>query len=172
MSLDAAEMKKAPDQEASEKPPKKKLTLPKPVMLMGIAVAILAFQAFSSRAIVQKLFFAPPEEKKTARPEDAEMGETLILGDLVINPAGSGGRRHLLVSLGLEFHDPMLAAEITKRDPQIRDNLITLLTGQDATVLTDVRYRERIRQSLLKAINYHLKTGEVEKLYFVKYVFQ
>jgi flagellar FliL protein len=95
-----------------------------------------------------------------------------MINDLIINPAASGGRRHLMVSLGLEYADPLLKVELENRDPQIRDNLITLLAGQDANVLTDIRYRESIRQSLLKAVNYYLESGTVEKVYFTKYVFQ
>lgn len=156
--------------EAGDAPPKKK-SLPKPILLAGILIPVLAFSAFSSHLVVKKLFFPDPEPaRKTA--ETSLVGDFYMINDLVINPAASGGRRHLLVCLGLEYHDPLLKEELVKREPQIRDNLITLLAGQDANVLTDIRYRESIRKSLLKAVNFYLSGGEVEKLYFTKYVFQ
>jgi flagellar FliL protein len=151
--------------------PKKKKSLPKPLLLAGILIPVLAFSAFSSQMVIKKIFFPDPQPVKKEAVK-IEVGEFYMINDLIINPAASGGRRHLLVNLGLEYADPLLKAELEKRDPQIRDNLITLLAGQDSNVLTDIRYRESIRQSLLKAVNFYLEGGKVEKLYFTKYVFQ
>jgi len=156
---------------ASDTAPKRKSLLGKISMLAGIVLAVLAFEAFSSHLLVKRLFFAPPKPPEKSS-EAIEVGEFHIIPDLVVNPAATGGRRHLLVSIGLEYHDPLMEQELTRRDPQIRDNLITLLAGQEVNVLTDIRYRENIRNSLLKAVNYYLDSGQVERLYFVKYVFQ
>jgi len=150
---------------------KRKSKLGKIPMFAGVILALLAFEAFSSHLLVKQLFFAPPKPPEKSA-EGIEIGEFHIISDLVINPAATGGRRHLLVSIGLEYHDPKMEEELTRRDPQIRDNLITLLAGQEVNVLTDIRYRENIRKSLLKAVNYFLDSGQVERLYFVKYVFQ
>ena len=149
----------------------KKSKLGRIPMFAGVILAILAFEAFSSQLLVKQLFFAPPKPPEKSG-EGIEVGEFHIISDLIVNPAATGGRRHLLVSIGLEYHDPKIEAELTRRDPQIRDNLITLLAGQEVTVLTDIRYRENIRNSLLKAVNYYLDSGQIERLYFVKYVFQ
>ncbi len=157
--------------EVAEKAPRK-FKLPKPVLLAGIVLAMLGFQFFASRLLIKKMFFTGTPSEAKAEEVNEEVGEFYMIEELIINPAATGGRRHLLVSLGLEFHDPLLKEELSKRDPQIRDNLITLLAGQEVPVLTDIRYREDIRKSLLEAINYHLKEAKVERLYFVKYVFQ
>lgn len=153
------------------------------IIMVFAGLALCVFQVAASRVVVKKMFFTPKVEKP-AEEEKEEFGEIYTIDDLVINPAKSGGRRHLLVSLGLEYFpdekkggakegEPTgLAAELQMREPQIRDNLITLLAGQDITVLSDIKYREKIRQSLLKAINYYLQEGQVAKLYFTKYVFQ
>ena len=142
------------------------------VLIVAVA-AVLVFEVFASRVVVTKLFFTPKSEPSSASKEKrSEVGEFYMISDLIINPAESGGRRHLLISLGLEYRDPLVEEELSRRDPQLRDNVITLLAGQDISVLSDIRYREKIRSSLLKAINYYLEEGKVEKLYFVKYVFQ
>jgi flagellar protein FliL len=138
----------------------------------GAFVLVLALQLVSSHILVKNIFFTPKEEKPKETEHKNTPGEFYMISDLIINPAESGGRRHLMVSLGLEYHDELLKAELEKRDPQIRDNLITLLAGQQISVLSDIKYREKIRQSLLKAVNYYLEEGQVPKLYFVNYVFQ
>lgn len=161
-----------PEADGLTEEPVKTRQLPKLLAPLGIIVALLVFQGFTSRILVKQVFFPSPVQKKPEAKEKEPVGEFYMIQDLIINPAATGGRRHLLVSLGLEYHDPKLGEELTKRDPQIRDNLITLLAGQEVSVLTDIHYRENIRTSLLKAVNYHLQQGEVDRLYFVKYVFQ
>lgn len=142
-------------------------------VMVAAVFGILIFEVIASRMVVKKLFFTPKTEVTSHSKEGkSPVGEFYMIGDLIINPAESGGRRHLMVSLGLEYHDSLVEEELKRRDPQLRDNLITLLAGQEISVLSDIRYREKIRVSLLKAVNYYLEEGEVEKLYFVKYVFQ
>lgn len=164
----------------------------KPLNIIMIIFAVLGV-VLASRLVVQTFFFSPAEQtaqhyaapdEKQAKKEGTKGGshsggETeepeegiYMINNLVINPAKSGGRRHLMVSLGLEYHHSHIKEELVGLEPQIRDNLITLLAGQEMTILADITYREKIRKSLLKAVNYYLEDGQVEKLYFVKYVFQ
>ena len=154
--------------------------------IVKIAVPVVAaiVMVFASRVLVQTLFFAPSGEEVSAAEVSSSKSEGghgggessghgfYMIKDLIINPANSGGRRHLMVTLGLECHDAAVEEELAMKDPQIRDNLITLLAGQEIGILADISYREKIRKSLLKAINYYMKEGKVEKLYFVEYVFQ
>jgi flagellar FliL protein len=166
----------------------------KPLNIIVIVFAVVGV-VLASRLVVQTVFFSPGEttsqhevaaDERQAKAEDSgggshggEEGESAepdegiyMINSLVINPARSGGRRHLVVSLGLEYHQRHIKDDLERLEPQIRDNLITLLAGQEMTVLSDISYREKIRKSLLKAVNYYLEEGQVEKLYFVKYVFQ
>ncbi len=157
---------------AQGSPSPAKSKLPRLLMTVGLLIPILAFSAFASRLLVKKMFFPTSAPEKKEKAEKEALGEFYMIEDLVVNPASTGGRRHLLVSLGLEYHDPLLKEELTKRDPQIRDNLITLLAGQEVSVLADIQYRENIRRALLDAVNYYLTEGKVARVYFVKYVFQ
>ncbi|TKJ42235.1 hypothetical protein CEE37_00735 [candidate division LCP-89 bacterium B3_LCP] len=175
-----------------------KALLGKPINIVMVVFAVIGV-VLLSRVIVQTFVFSPPEQavvhdgeasvhsqereaKKEEKKKDSHGGgqgegeepeEGIhMIENLVVNPANSGGRRHLMVSLGLEYHELHVKEELERLDPPIRDNLITLLAGQEMGVLADIKYRERIRKSLLKAINYYIEDGRVEKLYFVRYVFQ
>ncbi len=160
------------------------------MVFAGIAIVVL--QVAVSRMLVKKMFFTPKAEKPVQEEKEHHqgIGDIYTLEDLVINPAQSGGRRHLLVSIGLEYHHEGegeesgshsgggegeltgVGAELQSLEPVLRDNLITLLAGQNINILSDIKYRERIRKSLLEAINFYLYEGQVDRLYFTKYVFQ
>ncbi len=158
----------------------------KPLHIILMVITVIGV-VLISRIIVTTFLFnpgtesvehqTPEKEKSKGGGHGGEKGDEsnegiYIIDNLLINPAKSGGRRHLLVAFGLEYHDLLVKEELERLDPQIRDNLITLLAGQEMSILSEIAYREKIRESLLKAINYHLEDGEVEKLFFVKYVFQ
>ena len=62
--------------------------------------------------------------------------------------------------------------EIRKREPLLRDNLITFFTAQPLEVLTNIRYRQAIRSRVKKILDYHLGEGAITRVFFSKWVFQ
>lgn len=159
----------------------------KKLMKMGLVIMILAAQLCVAYFMVGRLVLSKqiPSttseevlERAASDPASSEengpkeMGEVYMLQDIVVNPAHTGGMRYLVTSMGLELSDPSLEKEMEKREPQIRDQVITLLSRKGVEELVDVSRREEIREELLTAINAQLVGGKVRKLYFVKYVLQ
>ena len=100
-----------------------------------------------------------------------EPGEILEIKDLIVNPAGSGGRRYLKVAAAIE-----LAAEHLKngkkkeaaaegahgaggglQDAQIRDLLIRELSSRTLDELTDPVTKEEMRQGILDGLSVDLR---------------
>lgn len=111
------------------------------------------------------------EETKKAPPrEPPPFGEIYMINDVIINPMS--GRRHFIVSIGLEVHDKNKINEIKKREILLRDNLITLFSSQPVDVLADIRYRQAFRSRVKKVMDYQLGEGVVSRVFFDKWVFQ
>lgn len=148
------------------------------IILSRVAVKTVFFSAPSQAAEEHEVVKVVKKEKHETGGgshggEEGELNEGIyMIENLIINPANSGGRRHLFMDIGLKYNETTVKHELEQLDPQIRDNLITILAGQEMSVLSEISYREKIRETLIKAVNYHLKTGKVEKLFFVRYVFQ
>ena len=53
-----------------------------------------------------------------------------LLENLVLNPAGSNGARFLLLSVAIEAGSPAVATEMTTRDAELRDIILTALGGK------------------------------------------
>ena len=109
----------------------------------------------------------PPEEK---RPSDVGM---YVIKDLIVNPAGTRGTRFFLVSLGLEYSPPGAEDKLKEQEPRIRDRLITILAEKTLAQLSDITYREKLREEINQAVQEVLADdAEVLHVYFVKYVLQ
>lgn len=110
---------------------------------------------------------AIPEQKEAEPPK---FGLVYRIPDIILNP--SGGRRHFLVSVSLEYFDPTVESLISEREVLLRDNLITLFSSQPAEVLTNVKYRQALRARVKKIMDYQIGEGKVTRVFFDKWVFQ
>lgn len=114
------------------------------------------------------------DEKKSkgGHGEGAEASGMVDLGDLVVNPAGTGGRRYLKVKVSLELSDPEFAGAIESRSPQLRDRIIRELTSRTLSELTDPVAKDEMKATMLDEINHILGEDAVDNLYFTEYVIQ
>lgn len=122
-------------------------------------------------------FDSPLTGELTAEQEaakDYEYGALFQLSDLIVNPQGSTGRRIFKISLALEY-DPenvVLAEELAARVPFMRDHLISYLGSMDESQLSNISFRETIRDSLGSTLNSFLKEGTVDRVLFQDFIRQ
>jgi flagellar FliL protein len=92
--------------------------------------------------------------------------------DIIVNPAGTEGRRYLVVTLSMEVNRKKAQDELVEKTPIIRDALITLLTAKTIDYLSDVKNMENLRQEIMGKTNGYLEKGKVIRVYFTGYVLQ
>ncbi len=142
-----------------------RLRLPLIIVLI-IVLAGGAVWWFFLRTGPEELTSVASSETYTPPP----MGEIYMIDDLIINPLG--GRRIFMVAIGLEYFAENTAEEITKREPLLRDNLITFFSSQPREVLTNIKYRELLRGRVKKIMDHQLGENTITRVIFVKWVFQ
>ena len=156
------------------------ILVPGIILLMGVQVVMAYF-------VTNTLFFSdPPEDlqhlasagtagdSSPASPEAAEFDEEQVYSfeDIIVNPAGTMGRRYLVISLSFLVDEKKVMEEISMKDPLIRDKLITTLSAKSLDYVSDVQNLEAIRGDIKEAINNFLQEGNVTKVYFTSYVLQ
>jgi flagellar basal body-associated protein FliL len=109
---------------------------------------------------------SPAAEKK------GEPGEVFAVSDLLVNPAGTGGRRYLKAAAAIEVSDPKALKALTLRNAQVRDLLIRDLSSRTLEELTDPTAKEEMRQSLVDELNEIAGAGTVSNIFFTEYVVQ
>jgi flagellar FliL protein len=155
--------------------PKKKLPI---AVVIGVGLA--AGAAVAVFAIGPKFASASPSAK--AKADSAEHAKTTehdltppsmhILENLVLNPAGSGGSRFLLTSVGLQLKDASVLESVKSREPQVRDLVLHVLGTKTVDDLVSMDNREGFKKELQVALDSLLGHGAIKAIYFPQFVIQ
>ncbi|MCS7229923.1 MAG: flagellar basal body-associated FliL family protein [Candidatus Kryptonium sp.] len=95
-----------------------------------------------------------------------------VVKDLIVNPAGTGGMRYLLTSVGIEVTNEKAFAEIQSKEVIVNDILINVLSSKTLEELTDVTKRKELRREIATKVNDILTQGRVQNVYFSKFIVQ
>ena len=106
------------------------------------------------------------------RPEPPQYGQFTEIRGMVVNPAGSEGRRYLTVNLGLEVNRASVVEELAQKDVVIRDALLKVLGDRTVEELADVTLRSELKKELRDTVNAVLREGHISRMYFTQYVLQ
>ncbi len=138
--------------------------------VLGVGAIFLVTDVIAPRI---KSLGAPQAASEAKAGKAAEgPGEVMTVSDLVVNPAGTAGRRYLKVAAAIEVHDPKVLKELEARGAQVRDLLIRDLSARTLEELTDPVAKEEMRQSIVSELNDIVGAGKVGNLYFTDYVVQ
>lgn len=138
-------------------------------VLAGTGGAAAAFT--QSDAIRQAVGGAPAGEAPAPAP--TEYGEFVEMNTIVVNPRGTGGRRYLMVRVGVEAAEAKTLERLQVLTPAATDAVIDLLSGQTVGELSDIARRDSLKEGVRGRINEVLgEDGPVTRVYFTQYVLQ
>lgn len=109
---------------------------------------------------------------KEKKEGEAEAAAVHLLENLVLNPAGSGGSRFLLLSVAIEVGEAAAAESLKSRDAELRDIILTALGTKSTEELTDISRRESFKEEVVVAIKGRFGKKSVKSLYFPQFVVQ
>ena len=96
----------------------------------------------------------------------------MTLDNLVLNPAGSGGARFLLLTVTIEGKDAATLATMQSRDAELRDVVLSTLGRKSVDELAEITGRDSIKTELTAALNERFGKKSVVRVYFPQYVVQ
>ena len=149
----------------------------KKVLMFGIPiflvqVALLYFLAAKFIFPHNSSEAAEKPSEQGAEKKDEPVRQVYVVNDLIVNPAGTNGTRFLLTTIGVEVDSPETKMELEKRDLQVRDALISILTSKGLDQLGRVEQREILRSEISAKLGQMLKSGKPKNIYFGKFIIQ
>lgn len=115
-------------------------------------------------------------KRKAAAPppkvEEVKSAVTHALENLVLNPAGSGGTRFLMVTAAFELKDAATEQLMKDHEAECRDRILALLGKKTVEELTNPADRETIKKQVLDAVVPVFPKGAVLKVFFPQFVIQ
>lgn len=179
-----------PEEEAPSGP-KSKLPLIAAIVV-GLAVGAGSGAAVIGPIVAKKLGVSAPATTDSAAAhaeagaegadpgKDGEAGgkggatapPVLLLENLVLNPASSGGSRYLLMSIAIESVDKASVDALTLRDAELKDLILTTLGKKTVDELSNVVGRDVIKAELIVAVQERFGKNSIKQLYFPQFVIQ
>lgn len=116
---------------------------------------------------------ASPAEAAAAQPESHTEGQfVFVVKDLIINPAGTGGTRFLMATVGVETASDEELKSIEKKDVLVRDVLNTILASKTIEMLDDQTRREGLRREIRDSLQRSIHPEKISQVYFSKFIIQ
>jgi flagellar FliL protein len=107
-----------------------------------------------------------------AKHEKVAPPAVLLLDNLVLNPAGSGGLRFLLVTVGLQLSNDAATEALKSRDSEVRDVILRIFGNKRVEELADVGNRGGMKREIKVALDSLLAGDAVKGVYFPQFVIQ
>lgn len=143
---------------------KKKLLIFLILGLLIIAVAGGAVFFLLGKKGVEEGAEKPKKAKKTA--------ETVFIDfdPIIVNLFDPTGRRYLQVRLSLEVVDKKAEAEVKKKEPKIKDTILSILSGKtvDEVIVPDAK--ERIKGEILKKLKAEIGEDLIVNVYITQFI--
>jgi flagellar FliL protein len=162
-----------------EAAPRRKLVVP---LIIGAAIVVggsvgalvLGPRVARARSLARDSTSAGVRTEKAAADHGAAPADAPVhmIENLVLNPAGSGGARFLLASVGLQTTSAVANELVIKRDVEARDVVLAILGGKRVEELAEISNRDRFRVELKNALDSLLGPGVVRRIYFPQFVIQ
>lgn len=133
----------------------------------GVAGGLILLRGKSSESASEPE--PTPEPSQTFR----SFGEIYEINPpFTVNLSDSSGRRYLKLSVGLELAEGVLAQDIDKRLPLIRDALVILLSGKKLEDISTAEGKEQLKQEILLRVEQFLGPDAVNNVLFTEFLVQ
>lgn len=166
------EKKSSNEKEESEGGEKKKGKFLKLAIIGVLVIAVLGGGGYFALG----MFSSSDEgDGKKESAKEQKMTEPLTLYPMktfIANLAGGRGRRYLKVTMAMELSSQETETEIKQKLPQLRDEVLTILSSKTFDDIKDADGKVKLRKEIAKKTNRVMRTGKVRKVYFTEFVVQ
>jgi len=143
----------------------------------GKAVLLLAAAGVLAGSVAGVFGVGPLLAKRKLSHPASKVAEpksfvTHALENIVLNPAGSGGTRFLMVTATFELKDGATEQLMKDHEAEIRDRVLSLLGRKTVEELTATADRDVIKKEVLDAVTPLFPKGSVLKVFFPQFVIQ
>jgi flagellar FliL protein len=83
-------------------------------------------------------------------PVEDLLGPIFSLDTFIVNLADKGGKRYLRITIDLELDSEELESEVTKRLPQVRDSILTILPTKRFEDIRSAKGKTALRDQMLE----------------------
>jgi len=90
--------------------------------------------------------------------------------DIILNPAGTDGKKIFLMSVSFDLNSEKDKEVFKEKEVMIKDAVISTTAAKNLTQLTNVAYRDTLRNEIVNQISEIIKDVKINRVYFSKFM--
>ncbi|HVN70564.1 MAG TPA: flagellar basal body-associated FliL family protein [Desulfomonilia bacterium] len=94
------------------------------------------------------------------------------LDPFIVNLSDAQGQRYLKAVMQLEVDNPTVEGEIQSKLPQIRDEILMILSSKSFDDVSTSAGKRMVKREIVSAVNKYITSGQVTQVYFTEFVVQ
>jgi flagellar FliL protein len=172
-SMDGELEKKEPES-APPKPRKKKWLIGFLGLILLIGSGIGGIIFFAPGILPDSLDFLREKDLAKEKKEAAKkvQGHIYNMEPFIVNLADQNQPRYLKIRISLESKELKVNEEYEKRLPQLRDTILTILSGKSYKEIFDSEGKKKLRDEITSKINQLLSSFKMTTVYFTEFMIQ
>jgi flagellar FliL protein len=164
---------------AAEAPPKDRKGLILTILLvfntlviLGVGIGLFMYVQTTKEALKhdEKILTENHEETKE-KTKSAEEAKLVALEPFIVNLSGSEGYKLLKVAMSLEVENAPTQEEITKRQAQVKDIVLVLLSSKTYSEVSGDQAQQKLKDEIMDTVNSFLTKGKIKKILFTEFIF-
>ena len=113
------------------------------------------------------------DEEGYYEPPVQRLGEHIFaIEDIIVNPAGTNGKRLLLTSIGLDVPTEVQLQELQKKEILVKDLIVNLLSSKNLNELRSPQKKEELKKEITVELKKLIRKVKINRVYFSKYIIQ
>ena len=102
-----------------------------------------------------------------------ELGKYIFLiEDVIVNPAGTEGKKLLLASIGFDLSSEAEQKELKSKEVLVKDVIVSTLSSKSLEQLSDSSYRDKLKNEIGQKVTNLIPDLKLNAVYFSKYIIQ
>ena len=142
------------------------------ILIAGAAAVFLFFSASQSSEESSVLGRIKNLAASKQKPTGDGQGHIYRMDPFLVNLADTGQLRYLKTTLHVESNQEKLNEEYEKRLPQLRDAILTILSGKSYKDIINSEGKNALREEIKGEMNQLLVSVKVHNIYFTEFVVQ
>ncbi len=110
---------------------------------------------------------SPKKEKKVRKSKDTIF---IVMDPVIVNLMDPTGKRYFQVRISLEVPTKKEEDELKKKEPLIRDRILTILSSKTVEEVIAPDAKDKIKEQILKKLNEELGEDMILGVYITQYV--
>jgi len=142
-------------------------------LIIALSLVIIASVGSAFTAYLMLARFNNTDTQTVNAASKSELGPCYDIGEFTVNLADKTALRFIRTGIVLELKDNDVIKEAKKREPQIRDKIISVLRTCTVSDLSAPNGLENLRKAIVTSVNdLFVATDSVRDAFFVDLVFQ